>query len=414
MMILASSMSKLLEPRTSFAAGSRVVTDTVRRDSRRTALHFIPGIAGGGAETMLGNLVENMHDGAWRNVIVAVDARPWPDQARRLRGVTSAFYDLKASGTLRPGVIRELRKIIREVKPDVVQTWMHHADFVGGITARLCGVRNVVWSIHCREIHRNPGESALRHSLFRTALRLASKFVPRKIISCSAAAIEDHAANGYPRQKMEWIANGICTDKFSPQPGEGLVLRQQLGLPADAAVIGYAGRFHEMKQMETFLRAAALTLQKNPAAYFVLCGGEESSLTDEAKSALSLLSDRSRIRFAPFRANMERFYSALTIFSLSSRTEACPMTLLEAMACGIPCAATDVGDCAALLGSRDFIAPPGDAFALSAAWEHVLSLSDDARQDLSTRLRKRVVSQYSIGGCARRYEAAYDALVATR
>ena len=414
MIILPSSLSKVLEPRTSFAAGRRLIADTARRDSRRTVLHFTPSIGGGGAEAMLGNLLENMHGGPWRNVVVAVDARPWPDQARRLRGVTSAFHDLQGSGTLRRSVIGQLRRIIREVKPDVVQTWMHHADFVGGITARLCGVRNVVWSIHCREIHRNPGESALRHSFFRTALRVASKLVPRKIISCSAAAIEDHAANGYPRRKMEWIANGIDTVKFSPHPTEGLEVREQLGIPPDVPVIGYAGRFHEMKQLETFLRAAALTLQNHPTTHFVLCGGEEASLTDEARSALSLVKDRSRIRFAPFRANMERFYSALSLFSLSSRTEACPMTLLEAMACGIPCAATDVGDCAALLGSRDFVGPAGDALALGAAWNRVLSLEGNARRELSTELRNRVVSQYSIEGCARRYEAAYDSLLPTR
>ena len=380
-------------------------------DDRPTVLHFTPGIGGGGAEAMLVNLVEAMHHGPWRSVVVAVDGRPWPAQAARLRQVTRSFHDLESPALLRGPLLRRLRGIIRAEKPDVVQTWMHHADFVGGLSARLAGVRNITWGIHCREIHRNPGDSAEKMALFRTALSLLSRFVPRRIVSCSAAAIEDHAAVGYPRRKMHWIPNGVSTGTFSPHSDGGATARRELRLPAGVPLVGFAGRFHEMKQLDVFLRAAALLQSRMPQAHFVLCGGAAPDLDAAAQKALGKMPHRDQVHLLPFLSNMARFYPALSLFSLSSRTEACPMTLLEAMACGVPCAATDVGDCAALIGDARCVAPAGDAAALAQVWEKLLAPRTDDPATLRRLLRARVEERFSITRAARDYTALYASLL---
>ena len=381
------------------------------RPMKPTVLHFISSIGGGGAEAMMMNLVETMHGGPWRTVVVAVDARPWPEQSQKMRELADAFYDLKSDAYLRKDTLRELHRIIREENPDIVQTWMHHADLIGGLTARIAGARHVVWSIHCREIHRNPGDSDLKMALLRGAMSVSSWFVPQRIISCSQAAIEDHSARGYPRSKMTWIPNGISTERFRPSSEAGAAVRRELGLPQDAPVIGYAGRFHEMKQLDVFFKAAALLQTRVPSAHFVLCGGTQDQLTPEASAAFASMTDASKVHFAPFRPDTERFYPALTLFTLSSRTEAFPMTLLEAMACGAPCAATDVGDCAAIIGDRSFVAPAGDASALADAWQRIVSLDDRARTALSATLRERVVNEFSIARTARRYAALYSQIL---
>lgn len=407
------SFSGLVPAATTCAVRPVAVADRTS-DPRPKVLHITPGIGGGGAEALLVNLAEAMHGGAWRTVVVAVDGRAWPDRAARLREVTSAFHDLESPVLLRGSFLRRLREVIRAEKPDVVQTWMHHADLVGGLSARLAGVRHIVWSIHCREIHRNPGDGELKTRIFRTLLAAAAKIVPQRIISCSAAAIEDHVALGYPRRKLQWIPNGVCPRRFAPCADAGPEFRRNLGIPGNAPIVGYAGRFHEMKQLDVFFRAAALLQQRLPQARFVLCGGTSGDLDAVSRSAWERLPQKEQVHFIPFRPDLERVYPALTLFTLSSRTEACPMTLLEAMACGVPCAATDVGDCAALLGDPAFVAPAGDAAGLASVWQRILTLDAAARANLGRNLRARVVENFSITRTARQYESVYAGLAEHR
>jgi glycosyltransferase involved in cell wall biosynthesis len=395
--------------------GSGVVRSGVHAGAKRApkVLHITPSIGGGGAEAMLGNLVQAMHGGRWHSVVVAINGTAWPDRAAHLQRFTDDYYDLEASSFLKPSVWSQIRAIIHAEKPDIVQTWMHHADFVGGLCAWSCGVNRIVWGVHCREIHRNPGESAFRSAAFRKALALISRFVPDRIISCSAAAIEDHKGMGYPMKKMEWIPNGIRTDRFVPNAEAGVRRRAALEIPNDAPVVGFVGRFHEMKRLDWFFQAANQLLVRRPDAHFLLCGGTEADLNVEALAAFHSVTNRERIHFMPFQADVEHLYPSMSVFTLTSRTEACPMTVLEAMACGVPCVATDVGDCARLIDDPDAIVPLGDIPALVAAWSHAIHLDQTQRDALRLKFCIRAEQKFSIQQAARAYEATYEALIST-
>lgn len=384
------------------------------RDRRPTVLHFSHTIGGGGAEAMLMNLAESLDPARFRSVVVAVNVCPWPHHLQRLHDAGVTVHDLGGAAFLQRETLARLRAVLREEQPAIVQTWMHHADLAGGWAARLCGVRKVVWSIHCREIHRNPGYSDRKMALLRRALAFSSRFIPSRIVSCSAAAIEDHAAMGYPRAKMVWIPNGIDAGRFKPDMDAALDTRADLKLPAHAPVIGFVGRFHEMKDLGTFLRAAALLQARLPQAHFVFCGGAEAELGAEERALLAALPHRDQVRFEPFRPDPWRLYPALNVFSLSSRTEACPMTLIEAMACGVPCVATDVGDCARLLEGTGQIVPAHAPAALAEAWEAALRQNPMARTDASDTARRRVLEKFTISEAARQYEDMYTQLVEGR
>ncbi|MCB1278782.1 glycosyltransferase [Prosthecobacter sp.] len=381
------------------------------RDRRPVVLHFTYSIGGGGAEAMLMNLAESLDPARFRTVVVAINARPWPHQLKRLHEAGVDVHDLESTAYLNPQTLARLRAVLRLERPDIVQTWMHHADFVGGWAARLAGVRKVVWGIHCREIHRNHGESVLKSALFRRALSLSCRFIPSRIISCSAAAIEDHAAIGYPRAKMRWIPNGINADRFVPDIDAALDTRAELKLPPNAPVVGYVGRFHEMKDLGTFLRAAALLQTRMPDAHFVLCGGVEVELSAEERQLLALLPNPQQVRFDSFRADPWRLYPALGVFSLSSRTEACPMTVIEAMSCGVPCVTTDVGDCGRLLEGVGQVVPVRDPAALAKAWEQTLRLGPSAREQIAAQSRQHVLEHFSIEQAARQYAETYAQLM---
>ncbi|MEZ5385770.1 MAG: glycosyltransferase [Prosthecobacter sp.] len=389
-------------------------TSAAAADSRPTVMHFIHGIGGGGAESMLVSLAEVLDPARFRTVVVAINARPWPHHIRRLKEAGVTLHDLEGSAFLERTTLAKLRNVIRHERPAIMQTWMHHADLVGGWAARLAGVRNVVWGIHCREIHRNPGDGERKTALFRRALSLSSRFIPKLIVSCSATAIEDHAALGYPRNKMRWIPNGIDAERFQPDTDAALDTRAELQLPPSAPVIGYVGRFHEMKDLPTFLRAAVLLQDRVPQAHFVLCGGVEVQMTPEERALLEALPHRDQVRFESFRPDPWRLYPALNVFSLSSRTEACPMTVIEAMASGVPCVTTDAGDCSRLIEGIGSVVPLGDAEALAKAWEDTLNLGPSAREDLARKSRQRVLERFTIDQAARQYAETYAELTEVR
>lgn len=380
-------------------------------DQRPVVLHFAYSIGGGGAEAMLMNLAESLDPAQFRTVVVAINAKPWPHQLRRLQEAGVNVHDLESTTYLNPRTLARLHAVLRAERPDIVQTWTHHADLVGGWAARVAGVRHIVWSIHCREIHRNPGDSDSKMAFFRRALACSSRFIPQRIISCSAAAIEDHAAIGYPRTKMRWIPNGISAERFVPDTDAGLDTRAELKLPPTAPVIGFVGRLHEMKDLATFLRAAALLQTRVPEAHFVFCGGVEVELGEVERELLAMLPQRQQVRFDSFRADPWRLYPALSVFSLSSRTEACPMTIIEAMSCGVPCVTTDVGDCGRLLEGVGQVVPMQDHSALARAWEQALQLGAAAREEIARKSRQRVLEKFTIAHAARQYAETYAELV---
>lgn len=369
----------------------------------KKVVHFIAAPGGGGAEAMLGNLVAAMAGGKWRTEVIVMDGRGWPEAVARLEAAGAVVHDLQAQAFLRPRTLLRLVKLLRTLKPDVVQTWMHHADFVGGWCARLAGVRHVVWGIHCREVHRNPGDGEVKMGLTRWLLGGSAWVVPTRIVSCSEVAMKDHLRMGYPGDAMTWVPNGIDTGRFVPDKTARREVRKELRVPEAAPLVGFVGRFHEMKNLATWLRAAALLQALKPETHFWLCGGQEWDLDDCARAALSVMPHRNQVHFTDFRPDAQRVYPALDVFSLSSRTEACPMTVMEAMACGVPCVTTDVGDCGRLLEGVGQVVPVRDAEALARAWGEALEKPAAS----AARLRKSAVERFDIQVAARAYEGVY-------
>jgi len=371
--------------------------------SPKTLVHFIASPGGGGAEAMLVNLVSAMDRRLWRTVVIVMDGRPWPEAMTKLRAAGAEVHDLEASVFLRLDTLKRLTKLLKEIKPDVMQTWMHHADFVGGWCARFAGIKHLVWGVHCREIHRNPGDSNLKMAVFRKLIGASSWVLPSKIISCSEVAIKDHAALGYQTAVMTWVPNGIETARFVPNAKAREATRKELRVPSGVPLVGYIGRFHEMKNLSTWLRAAAMLQARKPETHFWLCGGDEWELDDCSRAALSVMPHRNQVHFTPFRPDPQQVYPALDVFSLSSRTEACPMTVMEALSCGVPCVTTDVGDCALLLEGVGKVVPVRDAEALEKAWEETL-----ANPPKAELLRRHAVERFDIAVAARGYEKVYE------
>ncbi|MDB6138288.1 MAG: hypothetical protein JWO94_1360, partial [Verrucomicrobiaceae bacterium] len=371
-------------------------------------LHFITGIGGGGAENFLRGLATTMDGSRWQTVIVVVRVHPHEDFVEELRARGCTVHDLNANALLNLGVWTATRRLIQQERPDIVQTWMHHADFIGGIAAWSAGYRNVVWGVRAMEMHRNPGDSRLKIGLFQRALGFCSKWMPRKIITNSTGAIGVHAAMGYPRDKFVWVPNGVNAGRFSPRPEMGSETRKALNIPPEVPVVGFIGRFHPVKDLALFFDAAALVQARQPEVHLVLMGGTVDELYPAAREAFEKLPRREQVRFVPFGACTDRYYPAFSLFSLCSESEAFPNVVLEAMACGVPCATTNAGDCAIMLENLGEVVPVRDRQAMAEAWRRMLGLSAAERAALEVKSHTRAAQEYSLERAARRFEDVYD------
>ena len=377
---------------------------------QRKVLHFIPAIGGGGAENFLRGLVTAMRDSRWQNVLVVVRVRPHETFAEDLRKVGCVIHDLDADALLKPKVWLAVRRLIMQEKPDVIQTWMHHADFIGGIAAWSAGYFNVVWGVRATDVHRNPGDSALKTWVFHRLLGITSKLLPKKIITNSTVAGRAHEKMGYPAGKFVWIPNGVNSERFAPRPEVRRRTREALQIPEDAIVIGFVGRFHPVKDLALFFKAVALLQTQRPEVYYILVGGKPEELYPAAKEAFAVLADPGRARFVPFGSQTSDYYPAFDLFTLCSESEAFPNVVLEAMASGVPCATTNAGDCAIMLKDLGEVVPVHDHQALAAAWNKMLSLSPEERAALAVQGRERTISDYSMDRAEKRFEEVYDSL----
>ena len=377
----------------------------------RKVLHFIPTVAGGGAENFLLNLMTQVRGSRWQHVVLAACVHPHEARAEQLRSLGCRVVDLNEPALMKASLWKAVRRTIAQEAPDVLQTWMHHADLIGATAAWFAGVHSIVWGVRATEVHRNPGDSDLKTTLFHQALRWGSKVLPSRIIANSTAAIDVHCGMGFPRSKMVWIPNGVNATRFAPDPVAREQTRASLSLDPQTPAVGFVGRFHPVKDIACFFRAAAHLQAIKPDVHFVLVGGTQAELYPEAREAFERLRDTSVVHFVPFGSATEKFYPAFDVFTLCSKSEAFPNVVLEAMACGLPSVTTDAGDCTTMLRDLGKVVPVGAAEALAQGWLEMLSLTADQRTAIAEQCRTRAVNTYSMERAAHHFEEVYDSLM---
>jgi glycosyltransferase involved in cell wall biosynthesis len=182
-------------------------------------------------------------------------------------------------------------------------------------------------------------------------------------------------------------------------------LRARLGLPTDARVIGLVARLHPMKDHETFLRAAAAFSQHHQDARFVLCGSGCGPNSETILPLIESLGLAGRVVLLGERTDLDKIYPVFDVLAQSSAYgEGLPNVVIEAMACGVPCVATDVGDSRDVIGATGIVLPPGDPQALAHGWETFFA---EPARTLGEQARLRILDRYSINRAGEDYEALY-------
>jgi glycosyltransferase involved in cell wall biosynthesis len=373
--------------------------------------HIITGLETGGAETMLLRLLQ------------FVDRESFPPRVISITGNGPVGKQIEALGIpvfalgmdpARPS-LSDFIRLVRELKanpPAVIQTWMYHADLIGGLAACFVPHVKTVWGIHNSTLDPSTSKRSTR-TIVRVNAFL-SRFVPAKIIACSQAAQKIHEAHGYMESRIVFIPNGFDLDDYRPDPGARERVRAELGIPSTTPVVGMAARFDPQKDHATFFQAANEIAAAIPDVHFVLCGDGISRDNPGLVPLMSGSEKPENIHLLGRRTDMKDIYPSWDVGMLSSSYgEAFPLVIGEAMACGVPCVGTDVGDTAELIGDTGLTVPPREPGQLAAAVIQILSLSENERQDLGRKARNRILENYEIRKIVNLYQRVWSQVTET-
>lgn len=369
--------------------------------------HVITGLDTGGAEIMLSKLLHAIDRARYPSRVISLTNIGEIGQRIQTDGIEVTSLGL-SSGKITPGDISRLAQMIRIQNPAVVQTWMYHADLLGGLAAKKAGIRHIAWNIRNSTLDLKNSKATTLATV--GICSILSHFVPEKIVACSQAAVRIHQNIGYDRNKMLVIPNGFDLANFFTDPEAGLLLRRSLGIGSDVPVVGLAARFDRQKDHATFIRSARHVLQVIPNTHFLMCGEGVSTGNAELEGWIEAAGAAERFHLLGRITDMRSFHSACSVaVSSSAYGESFSNVLGEAMACGIPCVSTNVGGAEEVLGEMGKIVPPGDPELLGQAIVEILELSNDQRLELGRRSVERVQKKFEINMVARLYMDLWNA-----
>lgn len=364
-----------------------------------TILHVITDLGAGGAERMLARLVVAVT--AFRHVVVSLTDETPLAAALRASGIEIHNFSMRR-GVFSPMAILRLVHIIKQNQPVVVQTWLYHADLVGLIAARLAGCHAVAWNLRCSNMDLAHYRWSTR-LVVRLLARLSSQ--PEIVLVNSEAGRDWHVRLGFHPRDWALVPNGIDTTLFRPNQTERQAWRDRLGVAAETVLVGMVARRDPMKDHETMLAAAAVAARAYPPIAFVLAGsGVSRSDPELARLAAAVAAP---VHLSGECADVPALMAALDIAVLSSAFgEGFPNVVAEAMAVGVPCIATDVGDTAAIIGETGRVVQPKDAKTLGNAIAE-LAADHAARHELGRAARRRIIKLYDLPLAVTRYEAIW-------
>ncbi len=371
-------------------------------------LFLARSLDGGGAERQLVTLAVGLRERGHEVSIAAFYSGGELETQARNAGV--AILSLGKRGRWDVvGFAWRLLKTLRAARPDILHGYLATANLFA-VLARpfLPGTRTVLGI--------RASDMALGHYdwLMRLIGRLEALFAsPADLVIANSEAGRDHAvARGFPGDKMAVVPNGIDTQLFRPDPAAGARSRADLGVGDEARLIGLVARLDPMKDHPTFLQAVTEFLKRGGRARFVCVGDGPRAYRETLQTLGRELGIDANLSWAGARDDMPSVYNALDVLTLTSAFgEGFPNVLGEAMACGVPCVATDVGDVKRVLGEAGIVVSPGDPGALARAWVAMLRRFETEDDTSSQETRRRIVTHFSAEAMVTRTEALLTGLL---
>lgn len=379
--------------------------------TRQRIVHIITCLATGGTSMMLYKLLTHADADQFDHIVISLDSTTGIGEQLQEKGFAVHYLNMKRSLGSSWHILR-LANLLRQLKPDIINGWHYHGNLAATLANRLLGDRYpLLWNIQ-RGIYDLEQESFTTRQMIQWCARLSKK--PSCITYNAYASAQQHEAIGYMTAKTQMIPNGFDTQQFYPNQQSREHLRQQLGIPQDAVVIGMVARYHPVKNHELFLGAARFIHQHFPNVHFILAGQQVTNENPELTTQCLKHGLDSRLHLLGEYKDIPSLLNTFDIFSLTASAGALPSIIGEAMACGIPCISTDVGDIARLIGNTGQVIKNPTPSQLAFAWLEWMDAGNIWRTELGQRAAERIQQHYNIHNTSAQYQDIYKELVNVR
>ncbi len=374
-------------------------------------LHVAPGLNVGGAEHILLRLALSGRDRGAHHIVVSMSGLGIISE--KLKSENLTVFELGMTGPWSiVRAVRELRRIIAITRPDIIQGWLYYGNLLSSLASLGSYRIPVVWSIHGPYEKRLTG--LILHLIHRIS-GLFSRLLAVAVVCPSKRAIDTHVRAGYSRQLFRRIPNGCDVEKFSPYAPH--LYRSSLAIPRmpkGVFVIGMVARYDPYKDHTTVIKAVAQMkeLCRTPVSLSLVGYGIEIS-NEPLMTLVRSFGLESDVHLLGERDDIPDLMRSFDVHVLASINEAFPVVLLEAMASGTPCIASDVGDNSMIIGDCGWIIPRGDPDQLcQALMEAQRGCRDTVEWSrLKEKCRETIVTRYSEGKMIDEYFGLWNEVI---
>lgn len=366
-------------------------------------VHVIVGLGVGGAELMLKRLVLelNKQDGIEHSVISLTEVGAIGNDLQK-EGVNVVALGMRKRAWSFFFIFLKLRAELRRESPDIVQTWMYHADFMGGLAARSLGINQVIWGVRTTDVKAGRSKFTI---VLRAACAHLSHYIPKKIVCAAHASKDLHEKIGYNSAKMEVIPNGFDLNRFKLSIDDRVRLRESWGVSGRHVVIGSVGRFNPVKNQKLFVEMASILKGSFDDVRFLMVGRDNTWDNEELVGWIKEYGLCDKFILAGECSNIPSYFSAMDVFCLHSKTEGFPNVLGEAMSMGLPCVATDVGDAARMLEKKYLC--DLDAISISEKIKVLREMEPASLKSIGEENHRLIVRCYSMDRVLKAYSMLY-------
>jgi glycosyltransferase involved in cell wall biosynthesis len=359
------------------------------RKASQVIVFLVRSLGTGGAERQLTLATKELYRRGYHVAVVSLYQGGHFEGELRKTGVPVFVVGKKGRWDVVCFVIRVVR-LAKKIRPALIVGFLGAGNIVAVLLKALLPKLKVIWEVRAATIWLEYYDWIWR---LEKILMRALAPVPDKIIVNSKAGFWELTKEGYRSSKIVVIPNGIDIDLFCPNRETGKELRLKWCGGHEGRLLGMVARLDPMKDHETFMRAAACLLEKTKDVKFVCVGPDRGGRIARFRFLAEMLGISDSLVWAGEHAEMAPVYNALDVNTLCSVGEGFPNAAAEAMACGVPCVVTDVGDCANLVGDTGIVVPPRDPVALARAWERCLGMD---LEEMGKRARERIVKHFTV------------------
>lgn len=372
-------------------------------------IHIITGLNNGGAEGFLFRLCKN--DNQNRHIIISLtDNGRFGPMFEELQ--FQVFSLNMPRGRLSLNGLIKLVNLIKNNKPDIIQTWMYHSNLIGGLISKLLGCKRIFWNI--RHTNFLPNKSKPLTIWVMKICGKLSNWIPKKIIYCSLMGKKVHEDLGYNINKSEVIHNGYDLNEFKADKDLGLLFRKDIDIKKNEYLIGMVGRYDPQKDHYNLINALDLVDSCGYEFKAILIGKDMDKNNSKISEYIKSKKLDKKILLLGQRFDIPKVMNGLDIHVLSSSFgEAFPNVLAEAMACGTPCVSTDVGESSLILGNTGWLVPSNNSKQLAAKIIEAIIEKNQKKEEWKKRkvkCREHILENFNINIITKQYQKTWKNL----